>query len=312
MKKKYLSLFIILFITTTAFAHSFLKNKHERMFNDTVKKLFEIPVLSNALMQGLKDIDVFEIHDNKLYFINRDQLIEMNLVNGSIATNKQVNDFLKKLPKEKRYVSQIRVSDTAYYLTVFNDLFRISTSGVVTRLYHSYRFILGLSLMNDKLLMATQDTVELIANNGRSLAIKPFPQSAESGFRKSTNGIYYSATEEDSVWEFQNSSPNAISVNTYPSISAEKIADPFISYVTDKYFIVFPYTKRNVIYVIKKGINKNQLYKNISLKGYNFTPSQTDMENEEGNPNFKIGYSNETFYILSLTKGKLRILSFVL
>ena len=113
--------------------------------------------------------------------------------------------------------------------------------------------------------------------------------------------------------EFQRNDENGLSVNSYPPISElKKIKEPYLAYVSDKYFIVFPYEKRNVMYAVKKDLNKLEVYKAIQVKGVNLSATLSQMQEEEGDPNIKIGYDNNVYYILTVLKGKLKILSFTI
>ena len=115
----------------------------------------------------------------------------------------------------------------------------------------------------------------------------------------------------DSVLEYGNKGENSLSVNRYPPLSElTKMKEPYLSYVSDKYFIVFPYLNRNVFYAIKKNKNKPEVYKTIAVKGVNLTPTYPQMQNEEGYPNIRISYWNNVYYIFSVIKGKLKVLSF--
>ncbi|SEP03054.1 hypothetical protein [Niastella yeongjuensis] len=52
--------------------------------------------------------------------------------------------------------------------------------------------------------------------------------------------------------------------------------------------------------------------KTIAVKGANLTPTHQQVMDEEGTPNLEIGYSDNVYYILSIIKGKLKVLSFTL
>jgi hypothetical protein len=310
MKKSGFSLLFIFLLTTMCFVNTTFSNQG-KIVTDSAKKLFDISLAFNVLTKGLQDVSTFSIYNNNLYFINNNKLIEINLVDGRIGVNKIVSDFLKKLPSNKRFVSQVRVTTEGYYLTIFNDLYHVSTAGVVSRVYHSYRFFGDLYVAKDRLLVATMDSIEMISNEGRPLKVQKIPGFNYAGYRSSSEGICHQATEEDSIYEFKGIGNN-IAINRYQPVSLNgKIKEPYISWVTDKYFLVYAYSKRDMIYAVKKG-TKSDVYKTISLKRFNLTPSSTELQNEEGYPKFRIIYSNNVFYTLSLIKGKLRILSFSL
>ena len=88
--------------------------------------------------------------------------------------------------------------------------------------------------------------------------------------------------------------------------------EPFVSYSTDNHFITFDYLKRNVLYILKKGEKKNDVIKTVSLKDLNYVPTQAEIQKEEGQPNLKVAFSNGVYYLITLSKGKLKVLPFTL
>lgn len=280
----------------------------DKIARDSAKKLFDISLVANVLTKGLQDVSTISIYNNTLYVVNNYKLIEINLANGTISLNKVVSDFIKKLPSDRNFVSQIRVTSEGTYLTVFNDLYLVSTAGVGSRVYHANTFFGDLFVEKDKLLVTSRDSVELISKEGHNLKVQKFLGIDYAGLRGASEGICYQATEVDSIYEFKVTGNNKIAINKYQPVSL-KISEPYVSWATDKYFLVFAYTKRDMIYAVKKG-TKSEVYKTISLKGFNLIPTATEMETEEGYPRFRIICSDNVFYTLSLNKGKLKILSF--
>jgi len=310
MKRFFLLVVLLVCFTIIGFADVTVGKNQVNNVADTTTRLFDIDIAANNYLKGLKNISTFSIFNNTLYIINGDKLVEINLQNSAVTLNNDVTNFLRKLPKDYNFVSKIWVTTEGCYLTIFKELYRISSAGEVTKLYSMSRFFEGIHVLDDKLIVGSIETVELINKSGRRLHAWPFPYLASSGYVKGEDGLYFSANEEDSILEFQ-SKATGISVNRYPPLSTlVTIKEPFLSYVTDKYFIAFSYLKRNTIYIIKKNVNKIEVLKTIAVKGANLTPSALEMQNEEGYPNFKIDCSNNGCYILSLVKGKLKILSF--
>jgi hypothetical protein len=280
---------------------------------DTTTRLLDISIASNPYLKGLNDVSVlaYTINNNTLYIVNEEKLVEINLQTGVIGLNKIVTDFIKKQPKDRNYVSQITVTEDGYYLTVFFDLYHITTNGVVTKIHTMSRFLEDVYAINDKLIVGTIDSVELISKNGKMLDTWSFPYAPVDGFRKGEKGLHFSSNGLDSVLEFQSNEANSLLINRYPPISElTKIKDGYLSYVSDKYFIVFSYVNRNIIYAVKKDMNKLEVHKAIQVKGVNLTPPSSQMQDEMGDPNIKIGYYNNVYYILSVVKGKLKVLSF--
>jgi hypothetical protein len=257
----------------------------------------------------MQDLEAFDVYDSKMYIVNNNKLLQVDLNNGSITTNKRINNFLANLHKQNKFISNLKTTSDGFFATVYNDLYFISATSVTKQVYHTYRFFLGLNIVNDKLLVATQDSVELISKNGERLYVLPFPEASSNGFISSGYGLYYAATPEDSIVAFEVAEKNAVSIKSYPPVSiGNAIREPFVSFASDKYFVVIPYTARNVIHLITKNDSSTRIYKSFALKGC--TPDRNELEKEEGNPNFKIAYDGKSFFVAALVGGHLRLFSF--
>lgn len=254
-KRIFLSLVFQYLFFAYCFAYSGGLEKQRVNTGDTTTKVLDISIATNSCLKGLTDVSIlaFTVYNNTLFIINEDKLVEINLQNGGISLNKVVTDFLQKLPKDTNYVSQIGVTEDGYYLTVFFDLYHINTSGVATKVHSMSRFLGDVYAGNDNLIVGNRDSVELIRKSGKRLDTWPFPYGGVNGFIKGEKGVYYSSNGEDSTLEFQCNGENKLSINRYPPLSElSKMKEPYLSYVSEKYFIVFPYQNRNVIYAIKK------------------------------------------------------------
>lgn len=296
-------------IINCSFSNSLRTCRNTQVGSDTVRKIVEVVIASNELTRGMQDLDAFDVYNNTMYIVNKNRFLQVNLNNGSITTNKSINIFLTNLHKQNKFVSNLKAGNDGFFATVYNDLYFISSTGIVKQVYHSYGFFLGLNIVNDKLLVATQDSIELISKNGERQYVLQFPEASSDGFIRSTFGLYYAAISEDSIVAFEVDEKDAVSIKSYPPVSIVKtIREPFVSYASDKYFVVIPYTARNVIHLIMKNDSSNRIYKSFSLKGC--TPGSKELEMEEGEPNFKIGYDGKSFFVAALVGGHLRILSF--
>ncbi|OQP44649.1 hypothetical protein A4H97_09800 [Niastella yeongjuensis] len=156
---------------------------------------------------------------------------------------------------------------------------------------------------------ATQDSVELISKSGQSLSVFQFPLTSSNGWIPSTDGLHYNAIAEDSISALEATEKNGISLNRYAPVADMKtVKEPFVSYVSDKYFVVIPYVARNVIYLVSKNDFPNQVYKSFSIKGCK--PSDKQFEMEEGVPQFRTAYDGGRFFVAAIASGHLRIFSF--
>jgi len=244
-----------------------------------------------------------------MFIVNKNRFLQIDLNSGTITTNKSINIFFNSLQKQNRFVYKLKAGSDGFFATVFNDLYFISNTGIVKPIYHTYASFLGLNTVNDKLLIATQDSVELISKNGQSLSVYQFPLAAGNGWISSTTGLHYDAVAEDSIIAFEATGNNIIGLERYPSASNVKtIKEPFVSYASDKYFVIFPYVTRNVIHLVSKNDSSNRIYKSFSLKGC--TPGDKQMEMESGNPFFKTAYDGKNFFVAAIAGGHLRVFSF--
>lgn len=279
---------------------------------DTTKIVVDIDIKNNILTKGVNDIALFNLYKDTLYLVNKDKLIEIDMKNGIVTTNSKVNMFLTKQLELNKYARQIVVHDNNYYISFLNELFCISRAGDVQKIYTGYYFINDFEILDTGILIASRDTIRLITPKGKTLSYLPF-EFTDAGYIQASQVISYSAVPEDSVYEFGLDKDSSIRIRKQAPISLTLgMNEPFIACATNDYFICFDYSKRNAVYVLKKSTRKNEIIKTIKLKGFDYTPKLTEIQKEEGNPNFKIGYSNNKFYIVALMKGRLRISSFIL
>lgn len=277
---------------------------------DTVREIGDVVIASNELTKGLQDLDAFDVYNNTMYIVNKKRLLQIDLKNGSITTNKNLDIFLANLDKQNKSVYQLKAVSDGFFATVYNDLYFISNTGIVNKVYHSYRFFLGLNTVNDKLLVATMDSVELVSKNGKRLNVLKFPEAVSNGWIHSKVGLHYTTIAEDSIIEFEVNSKNVIGLKRYSPIADVKaIKEPFVSYASDKYFVVVPYSARNVIYLVSKNDYPYRIYKSFSIKGC--TPGDKQLQLEEGTPKFATAYDGERFFVAAIARGHLRIFSFI-
>lgn len=312
MKRVLLSLVFLYFFGGICFAHSTYNKKQPSNSSDTTTRLLDLAVASSPYLKGLNYTPTFTIYNNTLFVFNENKLVQIDLQNGAVSLNKAVTDFLKKLPEDKRSVSQMVVTENEYYLTTYNDLYRITKAGEATKIYSMPDYIEGIYVSKDKFIVSSLKAVELISKNGKRLGgAWPFSGLDPLEPVKGENGLYQTKDERDSVLEFKIKGEQDVSINRYsPVAGLTTITEPYLTYVSDKYFFVFSYVKRNAIYLIKKDLNKNEVYKTIAVKGASLTPPKAQLMDEEGTPYFQLDCSNNVYYIFAIIKGRLKVLSF--
>jgi hypothetical protein len=302
---------IYLFVTFLAIKDS-CKAGVSYKIEDTTKKVVDISVTSNVLTKGLNDITLSDLHKDTLYLVNKDKLVVIDMKSGIVSTNVKVNMFLAKQLKLNKYARQIVVQDNSYYISFLNELYSVPRDGEAFKVYTGYYFINDFEVLDNGILIATGDTIKTVTVKGKVLSSLPF-EFSDAGFIQASKVISYSAVPEDYVYEFGLGKNSSVNLKKFAPISLTKVmGEPFISCSTNDYFVAFDYSKRNTVYVLKKDAKKNEIVKTIKLTGFNYTPTLTEIQKEEGNPNFKISYSNNTFYIIALVKGRLRVSSFIL
>ncbi len=307
--KKMVFLSFYICIINGSFANSLLTCRTTHGGPDTVRKIVDVVIASNELTTGMQNLDAFDVYNNTMYLVNKNRLLQIDLNNGAITTNKSINNFLTGLQKKNKFVWKLKAGSDGFFATVFNELYFISNTGIVKPVYHAYGFFLALNTVNDKLLVSTQDSVELISKSGQSLNVFEFPLAASSGFIPSTAGLHYNTIVEDSIVAIEANGINVLSSKRYPPIADLKtIKEPFLSYVSDKYIVVVPYTARNVIYLVSKNDFPYRIYKSFPVKGC--TPSDKQLQMEEGTPKFKTAYDGGRFFVAAIAGGHLRIFSF--
>jgi hypothetical protein len=309
MKKKIMFLFLSICLINGGFANTLVNCRPVRGEMDTVRKIGDVVIASNDLTKGLPDLDAFDVYNNTMYIVNKNRLLQIDLNNGAITTNKTINGFLANLHMQNLYVSNLKVVNDGFWVTIFNDLYFISTTGVVKKVYHTYRFFYTFNTANDNLLVATLDSVELISKTGKSLSVLQFPLTSGNGWMHSTVGLHYNTIEEDSITAIEATGKNVISKKRYAPVADMKtIKEPFVSYVSDKYFIVIPYSARNVISLVSKNDFPKRIYKSFSIKGC--TPGDKQLQMEEGVPKFRTACDGDRYFVAAIAGGHLRIFSF--
>lgn len=295
-----------LFINNSCTAHSFYR------VEDTAKNIIDITIANNILTKGLSDVVLSDFYKDTMFLVNKDKFVIVDLKSGAISTNVKVNTFLAKQLKLNKYTKQIVVRGDYYYLSILNELYSISRDGEVLKIYTNYYFINDFEVMDNCILIASRDTIKVVSMKGKVLSSQSFGFT-DAGFIRASGVICYSAIPEDSVYEFCLSNNLSVYLKIFAPISLTKVMEePYISYSSDNYFFAFDYWKRSAVYVLKKDSTKSELMRKINLKGFKSAPTYAEMKREEGIPNFRIDYCNNTFYVISLVSGHIRVSSFIL
>lgn len=305
--KSYVYLFVtIFFVKSTCAAKSLFE------LNDTTKMVLDINIENNVFTKGMSDIMLSDVYRDTLYIVNKDKLIVIDVKSGKLSTSIKVNAFLAKQLKLNKYATQIVVRDNNYYFSFIDEIYSISRAGEIFKVYSNSSFINYFEVSEQSILIASRDTIKVIAINGNLLSTLQFGFT-DAGFIKTNGGISYSEVPEDIIYEFCVSKNYSINLKKIAPINYSKVMEePYISYSIEDYLIAFDYWKRNAIYVLRKGTNTNEVIKTINLKGFKYPLSRAEIQKEEGIPNFKIGYSNGIFYLFALVRDRLRVSSFAL
>lgn len=260
----------------------------------------------SGMLYGVSDIEIFDLVDDTLYLIKKDKLLQIDVKTGSAALNIEISSFLANQLKENKYAKKIVVRKNHFYITFFNELYEVSKAGEVKKIYNGTHSINEFNIGKSEIFIVSRDTIKMIDFNGKELSFMFF-SFTDAGFIKSAESIYYSATPDDDIHSFY-ADDGMISEKIYPALSLNsELQEPFISYATEKYFIVFDYWNRSTLYFIDKVDEKNNIVKTIGLKDLSYTPSPVEIKKEEGQPNFKVVFDKSTYYVLALNKGKLKI-----
>ena len=313
MKRCVIWLVILMELVRIGYASPLPTWRNSRLPVDTAKKICDIAVQGNAVLNSLAYVDVFDIYKGTLYLIIKDRLVELDMTSAKWSINQPVTDFLRHAGKSGGVVSKLLVRDNTYYMSILGDLFAVSTSGKYGVIDHSNGLIYDFNLTDgDKFLIATRDSIELLTKEGYERKFISFSSSNSSGFSWSSQGLCYFFRYEDSVQEFQGGPGGTIRLTEYaPLIVRSGTKDLFLSYSTDNYLLCFPYGKRNVVYAFRKDGVKDSPYRKISL-GYDLTPTLQQIRDEEGTPNLKIICEDHQGYVLAVSKGRFKIFGFTL
>ncbi len=306
---------IILFLLSSVIRIAAQKNAVNLNFFDSISvtKLLELNISANQLTKGMYAVWPFEISNDTLYLINRTKFLKIDLKTGKVSSDIVISNFLKKLLSRSEGARKIIVKDGVFYISFFDEIYSITEQRVIEKLFECRNFIKDFNIAKDFFIIATrQDSIILTNKKGKLLASTvPFSME-DGGFIRSLYGIFYNPIPQRNIFQFQSNVDNNIVMQKLPPPASKNINELNISYINDNFLIGFPETKRNAIYIFKRSPNNYLLYKTINLKKFNCTPTQNELMSEEGEPNFRIAYDKGKYYIISLTKGKLKVLAFKL
>jgi len=219
--------------------------------------------------------------------------------------------FWKKLIARNQGARKIIVKDGIFYISFFDEIYSITANRKINKVYKGPNFIKDFNIKKNIFIIATRSDSIILANKkGQILgSIVPFSME-DGGFIKSSDGISYNPIPQKNIFQFWDNSDNIISTKQFPPPVSKNIEELDISYINNDFLIGYPGTKRNTIYIFKKSPDNYHLYKVIDITKFKCSPTQNELMSEEGEPNFRITYDNKKYYIVALTKGKLKVLSF--
>ncbi|MDF2188262.1 hypothetical protein [Paraflavitalea sp. CAU 1676] len=267
---------------------------------------------ANRQLSGLSNLELFDIDGDTLFIVNKNNLVQVNLRTGVTSTHVKVSAFLAKQLRKNHWASQLVRSGNGFYIAFFNELYEVSGGGDARMIYDNKSLIADLHLTTSGILTASLDSVKVISPKGKLLSSAAF-SFTNTGFARTSRGICYNSVYQDDVYVFTEKPGIELKPAIYPSLSLNKeMAEPFMAYASEDYLFAFDYWKRKAIYVLRKESKVNKLTKTVSLKPLQYAPTMAEMEKEEGIPNFKVGFSNGTYYVIALHKNKLKIFPFKL
>ena len=305
MKNKTIAFNIIfnIFLVSTGFKID--SHQSASKSDNDLKKVLQLDINNNSLTNGMS-IYNFDIYHDILYVVKKHDLIQVSLKTGKISKNLEVSGFLNKL-KVNVGIGKIVVKDNGYYLSCLNDIYFISNSGKVNKIYDNKSIILDFSIVENKIIIASRDNhIKLINENGISIFNLPF-ELVDAEYILSNNGLCYSSAPQDYVYEFKINKNHQLFVEkSAPIFLTKEIKDPDIAFVNDKYFVAFSYYQRNNLYIINKSNTRNQILKTINLGQNNIQPGIMD----EGKPDFRVAIRENVNYLVTINNKKLNVFTF--
>lgn len=275
--------------------------------SDSLKKILAVELKKNTLTSSLSSIDVIDIYMDTVFIINKDKLIVLDIKSGKISSDSKINLFLSAQAKLNKYPRQLVVRNNNFYFSFFNELFTVNRDGKIKKNYSGYFFINRFIPLKNSFLVAARDTIKLINLEGKTTFFLPF-NFTDDQYLNNENMIFYSSVPEDSIYCFSVNSRSEIELKRISPLNVIKeLKDPTLAFEESNFLIVYDYWKRNNVYLIGSEADNGKIEAKISLKNLNYIPTINEIKAEEGLPNFKILSSNSSFYILTLSKGKLNI-----
>lgn len=294
-------------ILTTSFRLKFEQRGGFRGSNNELRKVLEISITGNPLPKGLS-VYTFDIYNNILYIINKHDLIQIDLKNGQISKNSEINNFLKNKIKPDDGVGRIIVTAKGYFLSCLNDLYFVDRSGNTNRIYNNGSLINDFNIEGNNIILASRDNhIKRITQKGLLLSSLPF-ELVDAEYILSSSGLCYSSAIQDYIYEFRSSINAKVDVSKFaPIYLTKEVEDPDIAFDSEKYFIGFSYSHRSKLFIISKSTVKNQVQKEINL-GRSFF-QQADLM-DEGKPNFRVKICDGTNYLVTVLNNKLYVFTF--
>ncbi len=273
-------------------------------YGKKTKKIIELFKIKNSSFKiPIEYLENFDVLNDTLFFKTKNFIMKVSLKNKKLnylEIDKAVFSDLK--PSENLFVNNFKKDGENYYLTNFSEIIKYSNNSklynhkeseisIFTSFGENYSFICNYN----KLKLLDKNLIEIDSINYQFI-----------------NGSFVGNNKEFIYFE-DSSSPlihfyvekNKIKTNSLPAIeniiNIKNIDDFYISCLTDDYFVGFYYTNRDYIYFVDRKtyeiVNKIHINDNLTIP--------IDMvREEEGKPNLKIIFKNNTYYILGISKSK--------
>ena len=127
-----------------------------------------------------------------------------------------------------------------------------------------------------------------------------------STFSKSDNGIYYTSFDSlftihvvrDSI--YKNYETTATGLKNFRAFY-----DNYPGFISKDYIYFFPYVKRDKLIITDKKLTK--IIKTIAFRGFNWSVSKDDQNNEAGHPEFFVDIQGDEFFITADADGPLSV-----
>jgi len=272
---------------------------------DTLREILEINTMQNSFLKDISSIDLSTIYNDTLYIIVKNHLILVDLKKKQIAENYHLSNFLNEQLKKGKNITKLIVDNNGYWIAFSQELYNISKNGNINYYYSHDKEIYYFSITNDKYILISSHGKITYLNYRLEVIANEFDDDLSTpNYFQYKDGIGFLGVRKIILFYNNNSKIEKEIFNI--NLTEGQDENFFPSYATDKFIVGFSYFQRNHVYIIP--FKNSKIQSKIINFSKDFSPTQDEMQAEEGIPNFKIIGGSNSCYIIAFNNNRLVVL----